>query len=132
MRFKPTERSTIAAIPMDRKWSAGPMPESMRRRGESKAPAQSTTSPASIRALAPPVAGEVSTPETVPPHAPELTPPFEILTRPAQIDHPVNAARAAEDLATRHAVDPTLCAGLCHRLITPVDVRAPEREVLTR
>src|SRR3954451_21810615 len=38
----------------------------MRRRGESKAPAQSTTSPPSIRAVAPPPAGDVSTPETVP------------------------------------------------------------------
>jgi len=66
MRFRPTGRSTIASIPTDRKWSAGPMPESMRRRGESKAPAQTTTSPAPIGAVAPPVAGEVSTPETVP------------------------------------------------------------------
>ena len=42
------------------------MPDSMSRRGESKAPAHRITSPASMRLEAPPPKGCVSTPETVP------------------------------------------------------------------
>ena len=67
-----------------------------------------------------------------PARATGLLPAVEILTRPAQVDHAVDRAGAAEHTSPRQPVASVGGARLRHRLVVPVDLRAPQLEVLRR
>ena len=61
-----------------------------------------------------------------------LFPPVEVLARPAQVDHAVDRAGAAEDTTAWQPVAAIGRASLRYRLVVPVDLRSPELEVLGR
>src|SRR5437763_1643132 len=105
-RFRPTPgRSWATATPTCSSSRAGPIPESSSSFGESTAPADTRPVPAGVARERPAVV---------------------VGAGAAQVDHAVEAARPAEDLAARPGVDAIAGVLLRHGAVAPVGLGTPE------